>query len=212
MHKTTELRQGTAEWLDARRNLLTGSNFSAAMGVNRYKSRAALWREYKNLVPSFTGNAATRWGQENEPHVIAGYEKARGCSVVRTGLHIHSSLDWMGCSPDGLIDGDGGIEIKCPYNHPFPHQAIPEYYMPQVQGFLEITQREWCDYVCWTPNGTTCFRVFRSQEYWNWAFPLLREFWLHVIEDRIPTRLERRPVFDGRLPVEETRIEIFVHG
>jgi uracil-DNA glycosylase len=68
---TTQLKQGAKEWHAARRKILTASNFAAAIGVNVYRSRRSLWREYKNLAPPFAGNDATRWGVENEAKVIS---------------------------------------------------------------------------------------------------------------------------------------------
>ncbi|KAF9615758.1 hypothetical protein IFM89_026224 [Coptis chinensis] len=49
--------------------------------------------------------------------------------------------------------------------------------MPQVQGQMEILDREWVDLCCWTPNGSNIFRVSREQEYWELMNKILHEFW-----------------------------------
>jgi len=54
---------------------------------------------------------------------------------------------------------------------------MPYYYMPQVQGQMEIMDREWVDLYCWTPNGSTLFRVVRDREYWELMHGILKEFW-----------------------------------
>ncbi len=198
---TEKFKQRGKEWHAARETRLTSSNFAAAIGINKYKSRPKLWREYKKLEPKFEGNEATQWGVENESTAIQSYEKETGNKVGETGFHLHKKYDWLGGSPDGLIDLDGGIEVKCPYYAKTPHESVPDLYMPQVQGCLEITDRAWWDYVSWTPSGTTYFRVYRSKEYWDWALPLLEEFWSFVERNERPNNLRRRPIFRGSLKI-----------
>jgi hypothetical protein len=48
--------------------------------------------------------------------------------------------------------------------------------MPQVQGYLEIMDANYCDLVSYTTKGTTIFRIYRDRQYWNLLFPALEEF------------------------------------
>ncbi|KAK9840347.1 hypothetical protein WJX74_007980 [Apatococcus lobatus] len=119
---------------------------------------------------------------------------------------------WLGASPDGLVDGridqsesaseglqasgaqdrmhgngPGVLEIKCPWNRgntalAKPYEQAPFYYMPQVQGLMDMFDREWCDLYCWTPNGSTIFHIPRDRQYWLSCFEVLAEFWwAHVV-------------------------------
>ncbi|MED6130173.1 hypothetical protein PIB30_115371, partial [Stylosanthes scabra] len=98
-------------------------------------------------------------------------------------MHANERLDWLGASPDGLLGcfPEGGIlEVKCPYNKGkpetgLPWSSMPFYYMPQVQGQMEIMDCEWVDLYCWTPNGSTIFRVLRERSYWELIHGILRE-------------------------------------
>lgn len=77
---------------------------------------------------------------------------------------MHGGNTWLGASPDGLLESDGllgegssGIlEVKCPYGKnkgpegAVPYDSVPFYYMPQVQGLMEILEREWLDFYVWT--------------------------------------------------------------
>jgi hypothetical protein len=61
-----------------------------------------------------------------------------------------------GCSPDGLIDDDGLIEIKCPALHTHIEYLkggeVPAVYRWQVQGQLYVTGRKYCDFVSYFPD------------------------------------------------------------
>lgn len=115
--------------------------------------------------------------------------------------------DWLGASPDGLVTGlglleekapnksksdsfielqskgPGVLEIKCPYNKGRPDLAEPPtkaiwYYMPQIQGLMDVFDREWCALYVWTPNhGSSSFIISRDREYWGACFDVLAEFW-----------------------------------
>ncbi|KAK4345898.1 hypothetical protein RND71_036074 [Anisodus tanguticus] len=62
---------------------------------------------------------------------------------------------------------------------------MPFYYMPQMQGQMEIMDRDWVDVYCWTPNGSTIFRVYRERCYWELMHGVLWEFWW---ENVVPAR------------------------
>lgn len=52
----------------------------------------------------------------------------------------------------------------------------------QVQGLLDIFDRDWCNLYVWTMNGSTLFHIQRDREYWRLCFQVLAEFWWsHVI-------------------------------
>jgi hypothetical protein len=98
--------------------------------------------------------AAMQWG-DHEPEARAAYEQSTGTEVEETGFIAHDTL-YAGCSPDGLVDWDGLIEIKCPYNSAVHIETLlggmPTEHMPQVQGQMWITGREWCDFVSYDPR------------------------------------------------------------
>lgn len=90
-----------------------------------------------------------------------------------------------------LGPGPGILEIKCPFNKGRPELAVPParaiwYYMPQMQGLMDIFDRQWCSLYIWTQShGSAAFQVERDREYWAAAFEVLAEFWwLHVVPAR----------------------------
>ena len=158
---TATLQQGSPEWHAARIGKLTASNVGAALGLCSWTSRKVAY-ERAIGTDTFEGNDATRWGTANEPNALATYSAHTGNLVEPTGLHVHKHADWLAGSPDGLIGTEGMVEAKCPYWSKTPHQTIPLYYYLQINLCLECADREWCDFISWTPGAYKVIRVTRD--------------------------------------------------
>ncbi|XP_021744350.1 uncharacterized protein LOC110710366 isoform X1 [Chenopodium quinoa] len=194
----SDTTQRSEEWFALRKDRLTTSTFSTALGFWKGTRRAELWSEKVFASDATTVAASAKrameWGVLNEAPAIERYKSITGHDVGYMGFAIHSEqrFDWMGASPDGLLSCTpeaGILEVKCPYNKgkpvALPWSSMPFYYMPQIQGQMEIMDREWVDLYCWTPNGSTIFRVCRERGYWELIHGILREFWW---ENVIPAR------------------------
>lgn len=193
--------QRSDEWFALRRDKLTTSTFSTALGFWKGQRRYELWHE-KVFYPegstiTFTPASARamEWGVHNESIAIKKYKTITGREVSSLGFATHSEnkFDWIGASPDGLLGcfpNAGILEVKCPFNKGKPELGLPWtempfYYMPQVQGQMEVMNRDWVDLYCWTLNGSTIFRVCRDRGYWTLIHGILREFWW---ENVVPAR------------------------
>ena len=197
---STAPAQRSEEWFALRKDRLTTSTFNTTLGLWKGKRRFEVWHEKvfssdtKSNV-SLASKNAMEWGVVNESTAIEKYKTITGREVTSLGFATHSedNFDWIGASPDGLLGNlsDPGIlEVKCPFNKGKPESAkpwstLPFYYMPQIQGQMEVMDREWVDLYCWTTNGSTIFRVCRDEEYWKLIHEVLREFWW---ENVIPAR------------------------
>ncbi|KAK9060194.1 hypothetical protein SSX86_020898 [Deinandra increscens subsp. villosa] len=192
--------QRSEEWFALRRDRLTTSSFSTALGFWKGRRRYELWHEkvFVSDIGSMIIPAAIRameWGVSNESKAIENYKNITGREVSLLGFATHSQneFDWIGASPDGLLGrfpNLGILEVKCPFNKGKPELALPwtsmpYYYMPQVQGQMEVLNRDWVDLYCWTLNGSTIFRVRRDRGYWKLIHGILREFWW---ENVVPAR------------------------
>ncbi|KAJ4960040.1 hypothetical protein NE237_019950 [Protea cynaroides] len=191
--------QRSEEWFALRRDKLTTSTFCTALGFWKGNRRSELWHEKVYTVDtrsiSAASKAAMEWGVLNESAAIERYKSITGHDVGFLGFAVHAEEQskWLGASPDGLIGccpGGGILEVKCPHNkgkpeHALPWSTVPFYCMPQVQGQMEIMDREWVDVYCWTLNGSTIFRVCRDHEYWELIHGILWEFWW---ENIVPAR------------------------
>lgn len=171
---STELKQGSPEWFEAREGRITGSRVGAILGVSPYKTKQATLRD---MVAEALGerddfdNPAMKWGRDNEDKARHIYEFLYiGIDKVeQTGFWTHHKF--LGASPDGLVGDDGLVEIKCPYglrDEPHPHfdsvDDLPHYYH-QIQLQLLCTDRQWCDLFQWSPHGHRCERVYREKDW-----------------------------------------------
>lgn len=121
--KILDIAQGTPEWLAARAGRVTASRIPDVMAKIK-TGEAATRRDYRAQIiaeiltgqpqgDTFT-NEAMRWGTEQEPFARAAYEMASGFMVDQVGFVLHPTIDRAGASPDGIVDMDGLVEIKCP--------------------------------------------------------------------------------------------------
>jgi len=117
---------------------------------------------------------AMEWGVENELDAIEAYQTQTGQLVTLNDVIQHPTLDYVAGTPDGLIGSEGIIEVKCPYNSinhlmNLKNGSQLDDYKYQIQGYLWITGRKWCDFVSYDPRfkkdlQLAIYRVDRDQE------------------------------------------------
>ena len=78
----------------------------------------------------------------------------------------------FGGSPDGLVEDDGLIEIKCPKNKVHIQYVIddevPKCYLNQCQGLLLASGRKWVDFVSYNKNFENkefIKRIYRDEDH-----------------------------------------------
>ena len=50
-------------------------------------------------------------------------------------------------------------------------------YYYQIKGELAVTQLPWCDFVVWTPHGTSVLRIERDKNLWKQMYCKLKAFY-----------------------------------
>lgn len=111
-----------------------------------------------------SGLRMIEWGNEMESLAIAAYE-TETFNSVHSKQKFHQLPGMMvGGTPDGLIGKDGVLEIKCPNsdNHlmNITQGAQVSDYINQVQAYLWITDRWWCDFVSYDPRFPEDLRLY----------------------------------------------------
>ena len=160
----SDIEQGTDEWFAIRCGKVTASRIAdiiattkSGYSASRANYEAQLICEILTGKPaeSFT-NAAMQWGTETEPLARAQYELKTGNMVNQIGFVVHPIIEQAGASPDGLIDEDGCIEIKCPntstHLDTLLSQKVPSKYITQMTWQMVCTGRKWCDFVSYDPR------------------------------------------------------------
>lgn len=169
---TEEIIQGSDAWKALRLGKVTASKVAdviaktkSGYSASRANYAAQLIAERLTGTPaeSFT-NAAMQHGTETEPEARAAYEFYHDVTVREVAFIPHPSIDQAGCSPDGLVGGDGLVEIKCPntatHLETLLGQAVPAKYETQMLFQMACTGRAWCDFVSYDPRMPENMRLF----------------------------------------------------
>ena len=160
--------------LDPRRKgAITASEIGAIAGNGRFASREDILKrkimEHNGLENPFQGNVATRWGNDNEARAVAEFEFLTGLVVDKQGedqQFVDRLMDRgdglvvrAGCTPDGVLQDGGLLEVKCPYGirNDTPDAELylskaPEY-LDQMQWAMMVTNKPHCVFVVWTTEG-----------------------------------------------------------
>ncbi|MEL4307409.1 lambda exonuclease family protein [Joostella sp. CR20] len=165
-------------WEVKRLGMITGSNFgklvvkskdrkSFTLSTNKTAQTLIYKIAWERLLKS--GNISNGLGRLNissrEMEHGNDYEgKAIEKYIERTGNKVKSAQEFIrfdefiGGTPDGFVNDDGLIEVKSPWNggnHLYSlleNKIYNEDHFYQIQGYLWITDREWCDYITFDPD------------------------------------------------------------
>lgn len=145
--------QGTQEWLDARCGRATASRFKEILTPSTMKLSASAKPYACELIAERLIGTPDPWaGEWQSPDMRRGtytehearkfYELERDLDVKQIGFCIHDNDRW-GCSPDGIVDADRGLELKCPAPKTQIKYLIdgelPSEYRAQVHGCMIVT-------------------------------------------------------------------------
>ncbi|CAH0387550.1 unnamed protein product [Bemisia tabaci] len=100
---------------ESRRFLLTASCFGAVLKAIRLGCypKSLLKKIFSSY--DLSGVRAVQYGVDNEGEARRLFEEAFGVKVKSCGLFVHES-GLLGASPDGIIDDDKLLKIKCPWS------------------------------------------------------------------------------------------------
>lgn len=152
-----DVQQNTDEWQALRLGKATASNFACIMAndgkafgdpAKRYALQLALeLATGKKAEYSFSNEHMER-GHEQEPVARMLYEEEHFVDVSNGGFFCHGTY---GDSPDGLVNDDGGVEIKSviasTHYATLTRGDFDPAYRWQLIGHLDCTGRDWFDFV-----------------------------------------------------------------
>lgn len=174
--------------LDARRKgAITASEIGAICGVGRFNTADDILKrkilEELGTPEEFQTNAAMDWGHEHEQDAVDMFAFEHGGSVEKTGENQEfrdtmitvtvsgNDVEYRaGCTPDGIVNGDTVLEIKCPFGKRNQAPDAEKYladvleYRYQVQWQMMITGLQSCWLCVWTTHGISTIRIDADPE------------------------------------------------
>lgn len=156
-----DLIQGSEEWYDQRRGMLTASVIgqlitpSTLKPCDNPKSRSIVAELAAERItgftePSYASDDMLR-GHDVEPLAVEAYSE-HYAPVTPGGFMVRNDLGFnIGYSPDGLVGADGLVECKSrrakKHLQTILAGAVPTENMAQCQAGLLVSGRMWLDYV-----------------------------------------------------------------
>ena len=192
-----DIEQGTDEWLKARSAIPTASMFSSIITSTGKASTSS--KTYMNQllaehiaggpVDAWEGNKFTSIGTEREPESRALYSLITDNDVNEVGFVFKDDKKLVGCSPDGLVGDNGLVEFKNPKASTLIGyklaNKIPAGYIPQIQGQLWVTGRDWCEFMAYHPDiGHFFIRADRDEKYITTMSGMINKFIDEMLEKR----------------------------
>lgn len=164
--------QRSSEWFAHRLGKATASKIAdiiartkSGYSASRANYAAQLVCERLTGTPTETFcSPAMQRGTDMEGAARDAYRQHSLNEVIECGFADHPTIAMAGASPDGLVDDDGLVEIKCPNSathiDTLLTKAIPARYVTQMQWQMACTGRQWCDYVSFDDRLPEHMRLF----------------------------------------------------
>lgn len=170
------VEQGTPEWDRVRVGRFTASEIWRLMVEPKTKeakesghlSETSLTYIQEKVAEVMTGQCKQQgyafpmvWGSEKEPEAREKFAEKKGFAIEQVGFFAYT--DHAGGSPDGFVNDDAILEIKCPYDSAKQLEYLMltdqwdlkrchrDYYW-QCQANMLFTERELCHFVTYDPR------------------------------------------------------------
>lgn len=162
--------QRSKEWYDLRVKYPLTASEAQAIGNGSKGLETLVWEKmsekYSTADKEQYINKDLERGVELEPQARSLYELETGNKVVEVGFITNNEISNVGgASPDGLVNDDGLVEIKCfedkKHFRMIIEPEIDSKYIWQMQMQMLFTDRKWCDFVAYNPNYKQSLIIIR---------------------------------------------------
>lgn len=143
------LEDVNAQWLEARKKGVGGSEVAAIMGISKYSSPLEVWlvKTGREDQPDLSGKQAVEWGTRLEPVVAEKFQELHPeLKVEEPGcMFVSKERPWAFASVDRVVEDMKGckgiLEIKTVGSRAAKDwdEWVPDYYMTQVVHYMAVT-------------------------------------------------------------------------
>lgn len=226
--RETVLQSGSSEWLELRRNLLTASNFGRVIKRRTDFSCKNMVKDilYKKCIDHVK---SIKHGKDSENLALEQLSQQENIKIEPCGLFIDPDVPYIGATPDGLVNEDMIVEIKCPktaYNLGL-ERALEEkkitfykktkdgnieintnhnwYY--QIQGQLHVTKKDKCLFGLWFGSNFPIKTevIYRDDHFWTTIMETkIKNFYLDCLLPELidPRHTRKMPIRDPDYVIE----------
>lgn len=198
------------EWLAIRAMYVGGSDASAVIGRNPYKSPYTLWAEKTGQVPGFEGNMTTKVGAFLEEFVAGQFEEMTGKKVRRKNFTmVNEDYPYACANVDREIVGENAfLEIKTTNSIPIMKairgsDEFPDAYYTQCVHYMGVGEYDHC-YLAVLVNcrDIKIYELQRDQSEIDALMQAEKDFWRLVV-DKVP------PMVDGSDSTSDTLVTLY---
>lgn len=161
------IEQRSPEWYAARAGKLTASRFKDVLGTKAARAkymREIVFERLAGQAKHSVNSKSMSWGTEVEPFSAEAFQLRTGLIVDVAEFVTHPRYPFIGCSPDGLIGDDEGLEMKSPHDEAVHIETwltgMPADHKAQVQGSLFVTGRQAWYFTSYDPRQAERFRLY----------------------------------------------------
>lgn len=183
------------EWLRWRRRGIGGSDASAVVGLNRWRSPVQVWLEKTGQIKDTGDSEVMYWGRVLEDVVAREFSKRTGKKVRRRNAILrHPEHQFMIANVDRMVVGENaGLECKTTSEWrrvEWADEEIPDEYIIQCQHYMAVTGYEkWYIAVLIGGNKFLWQEVKRDEEIIDYLIQIEGDFW-RLVETNTPPPMD----------------------
>lgn len=209
MKAVSTLKMDRIEWLQLRKSGIGGSDASAILGFNRWKSAFQLFIEKTSEMVEEIDNEFVYWGNVLEDIVAQEFARRTRKKVQRVNRMLrHPDYQFMIANLDRRIVGERAI-LECKTTSTYNKDAwegdeVPAAYICQLQHYLAVTGFEKA-YIAVLIGGNTFVwkEVARDDEFIELMIEREKDFWHNHVLANVP------PAIDGSSSASEFLAKMF---
>lgn len=199
MGQVLTLGMSRKEWLKERQTGIGGSDASAILGFNPWKSPFELYIEKTSDQVQEIDNEAIHWGNVLEDVVAEEFTRRTGKRVRRRNqIFRHKDHDFMIANIDRDVVGERAL-LECKTTNAFNRDAwegeqIPSAYMCQIQHYMAVLDYEKA-YIAVLIGGQKFVwkEIARDDEFIELMIERLKHFWEEHIQKGVAPEIDGTP-------------------